>query len=130
GELNLKQVECLEIVLRNVGQLQSMIDDLLEVTRVQAGKLIIETQHTSVSDEITYTVNTFLETALARGIELSYDTSTDVPPALADPTRLRQILLILFDNAIKFTPRGGTVKIQALRMENDPAFLRVEDRKS
>jgi len=126
GELNLKQGECLEIVLRNVTQLQSMIDDLLEVTRMQAGKLIIEPQHTSVSDEITYAVNTFLETAAGKEITLSSDPSNEVPPVFADPTRLRQILLILFDNAIKFTPLGGTVKVHARRYEKDPAFVRVE----
>jgi signal transduction histidine kinase len=126
GELNLKQGECLEIVLRNVSELQSMIDDLLEVTRMQAGKLIIEPQQTSVSDEITYTVNTFLETAAGKEITLSYDTTTPVPSVFADPTRLRQILLILFDNAIKFTPQGGTVKVQAQRFEKDPGFVRVE----
>src|ERR1700689_1580970 len=58
GELNQEQVEYLEIVLRNVKQLQSMINDLLEVTRVQAGKLSIELQCTSISDAIAYTVNT------------------------------------------------------------------------
>src|ERR1700733_12486983 len=58
GALEPKQHQYLEVVLRNVKQLQSMIDDLLEVTRVQAGKLTIEPQCTSVPDAITYTVNT------------------------------------------------------------------------
>src|ERR1700726_5300078 len=58
GELNLEQDEYLQIVLRNVKQLQSMINDLLEVTRVQAGKLTIELQCTSVSDAIAYTFDT------------------------------------------------------------------------
>jgi signal transduction histidine kinase len=126
GELNLKQGECLEIVLRNVTHLQSMIDDLLEVTRMQAGKLIIEPQQTSASDEITYSVNTFQETAAGKEITLSYDTSSHVPSVFADPTRLRQILLILLDNAIKFTPQGGTVKVHARRFEENPDFVRVD----
>src|SRR3984957_15304304 len=58
GDLNLEQQEYLEIVLRNVKQLESMISDLLEVTRVQAGKLIIEPQCTSAPDAIDYAVNT------------------------------------------------------------------------
>jgi DNA-binding NtrC family response regulator len=52
GELNLEQHEYLQIVLRNVKQLQSMINDLLEVTRVQAGKLTIKPQCTSITDAI------------------------------------------------------------------------------
>ena len=66
GELNLEQHEYLEIVLRNVKQLQSMINDLLEVTRVQAGKLTIELQCTSVSDAIVYAVNTLQGAATAK----------------------------------------------------------------
>jgi signal transduction histidine kinase len=126
GELNHEQHGYLETVLRNVNQLQSMIDDLLEVTRVQAGKLTIEPQCTSVSDAIVYTVNTLQGAALAKEITLSFDTSTHVPSAYADPTRLRQILLILFDNAIKFTPQGGAVKVQTRLLEKDPSFLLVE----
>jgi signal transduction histidine kinase len=125
GELNLEQHEHLEIVLRNVKQLQSMIDDLLEVTRVQAGKLMIEPQCTSVSDAITYTIDTLQGAALAKEISLSFDLSKHVPSAYADPIRLRQILLILFDNAVKFTPQGGAVKVEAQVLEKDPSFILV-----
>src|ERR1700719_5292730 len=57
GELNLEQGKYLEIVLRNVKQLQSMINDLFEVSGVQAGKLRIDLQCASVSDAVAYTVN-------------------------------------------------------------------------
>src|SRR5580700_2310674 len=104
GELNLEQSEYLQIVLRNVKQLQSMINDLLEVTRVQAGKLTVELQCTSVSDAIIYTVNTLQGAATAKGITLSSDMDGRLLPAVnADPTRIQQILIILVDNAIKFT---------------------------
>ena len=126
GETKPEQREYLQIILRNVRQLQSMIDDLLEATRAQAGKLNVEPQCVSVSDAIVYTVSTLQATALAKEITLSFDLSTRVPSAYADPTRLRQILLILFDNAIKFTPNGGAVKVQARALEADPSFLLVE----
>jgi len=126
GELNLEQHEYLEIVLRNVKQLQSMINDLLEVTRVQAGKLTIELQCTSVSDAIIYTVDTLQGAATAKGITLSSDEGCRSPSVSADPTRIRQILIILVDNAIKFTPTGGAVKVQTRVFEKDQGFLLVE----
>jgi signal transduction histidine kinase len=126
GELNLEQHEYLEIILRNVKQLQSMIDDLLEVTRVQAGKLTIELQCTSVSDAIVYTVNTLQGSARGKGITLCSDEDGRSPTVSADPTRIRQILIVLVDNAIKFTPAGGVVKVQARVFEKDPGFLLVE----
>src|SRR6202035_5190938 len=104
GELNLEQRQYMEIVLRNVKQLHSMINDLFEVSGVQAGKLKIELQCTSVSDAIAYTVNTLQAAAAAKGIILSSDIAEKLPSVCADPARVRQILIILVDNAIKFTP--------------------------
>jgi anti-sigma regulatory factor (Ser/Thr protein kinase) len=126
GDLNLEQHEYLQIVLRNVKQLQSMINDLLEVTRVQAGKLSIELQRTSVSDAINYTINTLQGAATAKGISLSSDMDCQLLSANADPTRVQQILIVLVDNAIKFTPAGGAVKVLARVFEEDPGFLLVE----
>jgi signal transduction histidine kinase len=126
GELNSEQREYLEIVLRNVKQLHSMINDLFEVSGVQAGKLKIEPQCTSVSDAITYTFNTLQGAAAAKGIILPADLEPELPSVCADPARVRQILIILVDNAIKFTPQNGTVKIQTRIFEEDPAFLLLE----
>jgi signal transduction histidine kinase len=126
GELNLEQGKYLQIVLKNVKQLQSMINDLLEVTRVQAGKLTIELQCTSVSDAVIYTVNTLQGAATAKGITLSSDVDCRLPSVNADPTRVRQILIVLIDNAIKFTPTGGAVKVQSRVFDDDPGFLLLE----
>ena len=126
GELNLEQHEYLEIILKNVKQLQSMINDLLEVTRVQAGKLAIELQCTVVSDAIAYTVDTLQGAATAKGITLISDVDCRLPSVSADPTRIRQILIILVDNAVKFTPTGGAVRVQAGVFEKDLGFLLVE----
>src|SRR6202047_906905 len=86
GELNLEQHEYLQIVLRNVKQLQSMINDLLEVTRVQAGKLTIELQCTSVRDAVIYNVTTLQGADHAQGITLSSDMDGRLLPTVnADP---------------------------------------------
>jgi signal transduction histidine kinase len=126
GELNMEQRQHLEIVLRNVKQLHSMINDLFEVSGVQAGKLKIELQCTSVSDALVYTVDTLQATAVAKEIILTSDFEQHLPSLCADPARLRQILIILLDNAIKFTPPHGTIKIQTRIFEEDHAFLLLE----
>ncbi len=125
GELNQDQRSYLEIVLKNVEQLQSMIDDLLEVSRTQTGKLTIELQRTSISDAIDYTVNTLQATATARNLALSSHIEGALPSIWADPKRVRQILIILVDNAIKFTPPEGAVSVQA-RIAADPKFVTLE----
>src|SRR3984893_2575150 len=103
-----------------------MINDLFEVSGVQAGKLRIELQCTSVSDAIVYPFNTPQGAATAKGIALSADLECRLPSVCADPTRVRQILIILVDNAIKFTPANGAVKVQAHILEDDPNLLVLE----
>ncbi len=126
GETTPQQDEYLQIILRNVRQLQAMIEDLLEVTQAQAGKLSVELQSVSVNDAISYAVDTLQGTATAKEISLSFDPSADLPAAYADATRVRQILTILLDNAMKFTPGGGAVKVAAGPYEKDPNLLLVE----
>jgi len=126
GEMNPEQRQYLEIVLRNVKQLHSMINDLFEVSGVQTGKLKVEPQCTSAPDAIAYAVNTLQGAALLKGIILSADIEPKLPSVCADPARLRQILIILVDNAIKFTPPNGTVTIQARIFQEDPSSLVLE----
>jgi signal transduction histidine kinase len=126
GGVSPEQRECLEIILRNVGQLQSMIGDLLEVTRAQAGKLTLDLQCTSVSDAMGYAVKTLQGTARGKGIILSLESPPLLPLAYADPTRIRQILIILLDNAVKFTSPDGVVTVRAQLLAEDPNFLLVQ----
>jgi hypothetical protein len=103
-----------------------MIDDLLEVTRLETGKLTIEAESVSVADAVNDCCNTLRESALAKGLTLTWDVPPGLPPAHADQTRLRQILIILLDNAVKFTPQGGSVKVAVRLCPGDPSSLLME----
>jgi PAS domain S-box-containing protein len=126
GALNKEQREYQQIVLKNIRQLQAMIDDLLEVTRLETGKLTVEPERVSVMIAVTDTFNTLKGSARAKGVTLSYDLAPNLPSVHADPTRLRQILIILLDNAIKFTPEGGSVTIKAIVLQQDTRLLLLE----
>jgi signal transduction histidine kinase len=126
GEVNLEQHQHLEIVLRNVKQLRAMINDLLEVTSLQAGKLLIRLQRSSASDAIAYAVDTLQGAARDKGIRLDVLIDGRLPDVWVDPTRIRQILIILVDNAIKFTPSHGTIKVKGSRSETDAGVVIIE----
>jgi nitrogen-specific signal transduction histidine kinase len=126
GKINEEQREYEQIVLQNAHQLQSMIDDLLEVTRIENGKLRVDLEGLSVPEIVADTLDTHHGNACAKGVSLACELSPNLPAASADPVRFRQILSILTDNAIKFTPFGGTVKIGVRVWERDPELLCIE----
>jgi signal transduction histidine kinase len=126
GETNPEQDDYLQIILRNVRQLQSMIEDLLDVTGAQTGKLSVALQPLSVDHAIVYAVETLKGVATEKEIALSFHPAAGLPQAYADAARVRQILTILLDNAVKFTPAGGVVSVQASVYKKDQRFLLVE----
>jgi signal transduction histidine kinase len=126
GEVTAQQGDYLQIILRNVRQLQSMIEDLLEVTQAQSGKLSIELQPVEVNEAISYAVDTLQGVAIEKEIRLSFDPLPSLPCAYADGTRVRQIMTILLDNAMKFTPAGGAVQVRASVQQKRDGFLLVE----
>jgi signal transduction histidine kinase len=126
GKINEEQREYEQIVLQNARQLQSMIDDLLEVTRLENGKLRVDLESLSVTDVVANTLDTHRGNACAKGVTLSSGRAPALPAVYADPVRLRQILSILTDNAIKFTPSGGTVKIEVQPWGRAREFLCIE----
>ena len=126
GQTTPQQDDYLQIILRNVRQLQAMIEDLLEVSHAQTGKLAVELQSVSVNEAAAYAVDTLAGAAKQKGITVSFHPSASLPSAYADATRLRQILTILLDNAVKFTPAGGTVTVRASEYEKDGSMVLVE----
>lgn len=126
GGVTADQRECLQIILKNVVQLQSMIGDLLEVTRAQEGKLTIDPQCTSIADAIIYTVKSLQGPAREKGVALSFEAPPPVPLVYVDPIRIRQILIILLDNGVKFTGTGGAVTVRTRVWAQDPHLMLVE----
>jgi signal transduction histidine kinase len=123
GECNACQRGYLNIVLRNASQLESMIDDLLEVTRAETGKLTIEPQRTSLQAIVQEAMETVSAVAAANHLKLCSQLQTDAPPVYADPVRLRQVFLNLLNNAIKFTPDQGTVTVRTETSAHHPKHM-------
>jgi signal transduction histidine kinase/CheY-like chemotaxis protein len=124
GPLNAQQREYLQIAFRNANQLSTMVSDLLETTRIEAGKLSIEPQAIALAAPIREAVDIAQTTARKKGIEVLQDLSATIPLALADAGRVRQILTNLVDNAIKFTPENGKITLRA-ELHDDDAFVCV-----
>jgi signal transduction histidine kinase/response regulator RpfG family c-di-GMP phosphodiesterase len=104
----------------------TLVEDLLDVSRIIAGKLKIVPQATELGPLVENVATTFMNAIAAKGIELRPDIEPSPLSIWGDPTRLQQIIWNLLSNAIKFTPAGGTISIRLERHGND-AVIAVSD---
>lgn len=125
GETTKEQKDYLQIALKNVNQLNKMIDDLLESSRAESGKLHLRPEPMNLPAIFQDLVQTFNSVASERDISLAADAGQNLPKVLADPDRVCQVLLNLLDNALKFTPPGGRIRLRVRVFEPDHAFVRI-----
>lgn len=118
----------LSIVRRNGQQLLKIVDEILDISKVEAGRLETEKTETDLVDLLAG-IQSFLEvSATGKGIQFAIDILDKIPDrVLTDATRLRQILINMIGNAIKFTQQGQvTVRCSYRMSEEAKSFLRVE----
>jgi signal transduction histidine kinase len=99
--------EGLQTLERAVAALQQLIDDLLDVARMSAGKLRVELRPTRLSETIGAAVESIQPIAARKEVQLSYRADPDIGIVRADPDRMQQIAWNLLSNALKFTPRSS-----------------------
>ena len=116
----------LAVVERNAQAQSSLIEDLLDVSRIITGKLRIEFQPIQLSAIVGDVIDEFRPAAEAKGIAVDVDIDVNAGPILGDPARLKQIVGNLLSNAIKFTKKGGEIDVNLERSDGH-ARLRVQD---
>jgi signal transduction histidine kinase/CheY-like chemotaxis protein len=126
GELNEKQERYLEDIRRSGRHLLELLNDILDLSKVEAGKMELELADTSLSAALEQGVAMIRTRASNQGLSLTVDVDPDVVDVVADPLRLKQVVLNLLSNAVKFTPPGGRVQVRARRLA-DEVHVTVED---
>jgi len=125
GQLNQQQAEFIRRVQLSVGQITDLVSNLLDLGRIEAG-LDTAKEKTPVSVLARYALEGMRNNAKSKGLRLNADLPDDLPMVLGAPIRLRQMIGNLLDNAIKYTPPGGQILIEA-RSEGDQIILRIQD---
>ncbi len=121
-----EQLQYLSVVERNAHRLLRLVGDLLFTAQVESGKFPLDAREVALNSVVTASIETARPIADAAGITLVEETSAVAPVIQGDPVRLGQAVDNLVSNAIKFTPRGGTVTVR-LDVEDGFADVTVSD---
>jgi PAS domain S-box-containing protein len=116
----------IEVIDRNARAQVGLIDDLLDLNRIMAGKVRLELKQVSLLDIVRSVIESAEPSAKAKDIRLEERLDPGTPPLSADSGRLQQVVWNLLSNAIKFTPRGGRIDV-GLERGGTSAVLSVSD---
>ena len=117
----------LEIIKREAGKLDHLINDFLEFSRLQTGKLNLNLSATSIDKELLELFEAYHPRASQSGIELKLENSESLPLIEADAARLRRVLTNLLDNAFKFTVGEGKVTILTEQTDDEVSIKVIDE---
>ncbi len=127
GELNEKQEDYLKDIFTSGKHLLSLINDILDLSKIEAGRMELELSTFEVSGAITNAMTLIRERATQHGIALGLEVAPEIGERRADERKFKQILLNLLSNAVKFTPDGGRIEVRAALANSDVLEVSVSD---
>ncbi|MFZ9738556.1 MAG: PAS domain S-box protein [Prochlorotrichaceae cyanobacterium] len=113
GILNEKQLKALRTVEKSASHLLTLINDILDVAKIESGEVKLEYSYVSVEQLCSSSLAFIKQHALKKRIQLQTEIASGLPAVFVDEVRMRQVLLNLLTNAVKFTLEGGTVTLAA-----------------
>jgi signal transduction histidine kinase len=126
GEINEKQEEYLNDILSSGRHLLSLINDILDLAKIEAGRMELESSDFDLPQAIDNTLILVRERAVRRGITLETSIDPQLGEVKGDERKIKQVMLNLLSNAVKFTPEGGRIEVRA-RLADGAAEISVSD---
>jgi len=120
GQLNEQQLEFVNIIKMNIDRLSILVDDLLDVSRIEAGKVSLTFQPIDMREVIDNSIETILQLSQEdqRPVTLDVQIAEDLPSVYGDLERVRQIVANLLDNAYKYSPENSTIVIRITQVNS------------
>jgi two-component system, NtrC family, sensor kinase len=119
GEVNAKQREYLEDILSSGNHLLALINDILDLSKVEAGQIELQVAPFSLKEALESGVVMVREQAMSDGVQVSLAAALDVDIVTGDERRIRQVIFNLLSNAVKFTPAGGAVDVSGAQVNGE-----------
>ncbi|MCP9451207.1 MAG: HAMP domain-containing histidine kinase [Nitrospira sp.] len=127
GALTEKQTHTLERVKHNIDRLTRMINELLDLSKIEAGRLELQLAPINIADLVEDVIENYQAAARQKSLTVRLLLSPPLPPVRADSDKLHRVLINLIHNAIKFTPEGGEIRIEVTARANDFVEVSVSD---
>jgi PAS domain S-box-containing protein len=118
-----RQSRALETIERNAASLANIVEDVLDVSRIVAGKIRLNVQRVEPIEVVRHAIDALRPTADVKGIRVQAVLDPDAGPVAGDPDRLQQVAWNLLSNAIKFTPKNGRVQVRLERVDSSVAIV-------
>ena len=115
------------VIIGETERLSVMVEELLDFSRMQSGRMILQPMKLDIIAELSETVLTFEQRAIREKKDLIYQESDDIIPVMGDKNRLRQVFVNIIDNAIKYSDEGGSITITVARTEKGFVDIAVKD---
>ena len=119
GEVNAKQQEYLDDILTSANHLLALINDVLDLSKVEAGQVELQVAPFSLQDALERGVSMVREQATQDGVQVVLHANGSLDVVVGDERRIRQVIFNLLSNAVKFAPAGGQVDINATRSNGE-----------
>jgi signal transduction histidine kinase/CheY-like chemotaxis protein len=126
GEVSEGTQDLLEIALRNLDRLIRLVDDLLDLSRIESGRVVTKLEPIAVDEAAARAIDAVQAFAQEQGITIEVEESNPETLVVADADRLQQVIVNLLSNAVKFSPSGGRVRLSWWR-QSEKAVLRITD---
>ncbi|RMF28194.1 MAG: response regulator, partial [Chloroflexi bacterium] len=126
GRLTEAQERFLRIIKSNADRLSDLVNDLLDIGRIDSGRIELERQAISVAGVVEQVMESLRRKAEEKGLRLRSQVAPDLPPVWGDSARIIQVLTNLVSNAYQYTPPGGEITVEAER-QGEMVLIRVRD---
>ncbi len=128
GAINENQRRFLSLAMRNIDKLSKAINDLLDLSRLESGKIEIRSQEVDLEDPLDTVISSLRPQAEDKSLIIGQEIEVGLPKIYGDEDKIKTIFTHLINNAIKFTPEGGSITVAA-RLAHSPDKLATEGQK-